>query len=177
MQYVMCEVWCVMCDVQDLIFCKIWTLWVKGRPKIPNLGNLKPLKWYSKIDPRWQSYVHYNLQGLLRKFFNLEDFKISSLAQKLSRKCQNMRSIIEIQIWLNSLVLSFEHTCYLDGHFTAIIRAVLGAFFNFTNNCSLVRLVQLIWTSFLMYAKTATTNISLPLSFPSAQFLKTAPAY
>ena len=65
MQYVMCDVWCMMCDVADLIFCKILTLWVKGRPKIPHLGNFRPFELYSKIDPRWQSYVHYNLQGLL----------------------------------------------------------------------------------------------------------------
>ena len=31
----MCDVWCVMCDVPDLIFCKILTIWVKGRPKHP----------------------------------------------------------------------------------------------------------------------------------------------
>ena len=41
------------------------TLWVKGRPTIPHLGNFRPFEWYSKIDPRWQSYVHYILQGLL----------------------------------------------------------------------------------------------------------------
>ena len=66
MQYVMCDVWCKMCDVPDLIFCKIWTLWVKGRPKTPHLSNFRPFYWYSKIDPRWQSYAHNILQGLLR---------------------------------------------------------------------------------------------------------------
>ena len=35
MQYVMCDVWCMMCDVPDLTFCNILTLWVKGRLKIP----------------------------------------------------------------------------------------------------------------------------------------------
>ena len=68
MKYVMCDVWCVMCDVPDLIFCKTLTLWVKGRPKTPNLSDFWPFKWYTKIDPRWQSYVHNILQGLLTIF-------------------------------------------------------------------------------------------------------------
>ena len=34
----MCDVWGVMRDVQDLIFCKIWTLWVKGRPKTKTIS-------------------------------------------------------------------------------------------------------------------------------------------
>ena len=38
MQYVISEVWWVMFDVQDLILCKILTLWVKKRPIIPHLG-------------------------------------------------------------------------------------------------------------------------------------------
>ena len=65
MQYVLCDVWCVMCDVQDLFFCKILTLWVKGRPKLPYLGNFRPFERYSKIYPRYQLYVQYILQGLL----------------------------------------------------------------------------------------------------------------
>ena len=59
----MCDVWCAR-----LIFCKILTLWVKGRPKIHHLGSFRPFEWYSKIDPRWQSYIHFILQGLLRTF-------------------------------------------------------------------------------------------------------------
>ena len=35
MLYVMQDVWCKMCDVPDLIFCKILTLWVKGGKKYP----------------------------------------------------------------------------------------------------------------------------------------------
>ena len=78
MQYVLCDVWCVMCDVPGLFFCKILTLWVKGRPKIPHLGSFRPFEWYSKTDRRWQSYVHFNLQGLLGQFFsdNPSDFQL-----------------------------------------------------------------------------------------------------
>ena len=44
----------MICDVLGLIFCKILTSWVKGRPKIDNLSNITPFEWYSNIDPRWQ---------------------------------------------------------------------------------------------------------------------------
>ena len=33
-----CDVWCVMFE----IFCKIFTLWVKERPKTPHLSNFRP---------------------------------------------------------------------------------------------------------------------------------------
>ena len=75
MRYVMCDVWCMMCDVWNLIFCKILTQWVKGRPKISHLGNFRPFKWYSKIDPRWQSYVRNILQVLLY-YFNILSFML-----------------------------------------------------------------------------------------------------
>ena len=52
MQYVLCDVWCVMCQAN-------------GRPKLPHLGSFRTFKWYSQIDHRWQSYVHFILQGLL----------------------------------------------------------------------------------------------------------------
>ena len=67
MKYVMRDVWCVMCDVTDLIFCKILTIWVKGSPKTPHPSDLWPFLRYSKINPRWHSYVHDILQGLLSK--------------------------------------------------------------------------------------------------------------
>ena len=51
MEYVMCDVWFMMCDVPDMIFCKILTLWVKGRPKIPPLGNFRPLSDIPKLIP------------------------------------------------------------------------------------------------------------------------------
>ena len=69
-----CNMWCVMCHVPDLIFCKILPLWVKGRPTIPHLGSFRPFEWYSKIDPRWQSYVHFILQGLIITFWSLWRF-------------------------------------------------------------------------------------------------------
>ena len=36
-----CNVWCVICDNTDLIFCKILSLWVKGRPKMLQNGSLR----------------------------------------------------------------------------------------------------------------------------------------
>ena len=61
----LCAVCCVMRDVWcTRIFCfKILTLWVKGWSKILHLGSFRPFEWYSKIDHRWQSYVHF--QGLI----------------------------------------------------------------------------------------------------------------
>ena len=66
--YAICAVWCVMCVVPGFFFCKILILWVKGRPKIPHLGSFRPFEGYSKIDHRWQSYVHFILQGLLKQW-------------------------------------------------------------------------------------------------------------
>ena len=65
-----CNMWCVLFDAwcvmfQSWFFCKILTLWVQGRPKIPHLGNFRPFECYSKIYPRRQLYVHYILQGIL----------------------------------------------------------------------------------------------------------------
>ena len=64
--HTICAVWCMMRDAwcTRLFFCKILTLWVKGGPKILHLGSFRPFDWYSKIDPRWQSYVHFILQVL-----------------------------------------------------------------------------------------------------------------
>ena len=41
------NMWCVMCDACYVMFhtnfcCKILTLWVNGRPKIPQPGNFRP---------------------------------------------------------------------------------------------------------------------------------------
>ena len=33
--YIICDVCYMICEVQDLIYCKILTPWVKGRPKYP----------------------------------------------------------------------------------------------------------------------------------------------
>ena len=75
-----CNMWCVKCDawcdVLDLTFCKVLTGWVKRRPKIPQLGNFKPFKWYSKTGTKWQFYVHYTLQGLRLGRFQLVDWCI-----------------------------------------------------------------------------------------------------
>ena len=48
MQYEICDVWCVICDVPDLIFFYILTLCVKGRPKIHHLGNFRSFKSFYK---------------------------------------------------------------------------------------------------------------------------------
>ena len=80
MLYVMCDAWYVM--FRTCFFCKILTLWVKGRPQIPNLSNFRPFKWYSKIDPRWQSFVHNILQGL-------QNGLVSSGAYLISKECKN----------------------------------------------------------------------------------------
>ena len=82
--YAICAVWCVMWRVR-LISCKILILWVMGRPKIPHLGSFRPFEWYSKIDPRWQSYVHFILQGLLTlKAKNLKSANFDILLKTLS---------------------------------------------------------------------------------------------
>ena len=47
----MCHVSCVMHDVLVLIFCKILTLLVKGRPTITNLGDIDLLSDIPKLIP------------------------------------------------------------------------------------------------------------------------------
>ena len=47
----LCDVWCMMCDGRTYFFCKILTLWVKGRPKIPHLGSFRPLSDIPKFTP------------------------------------------------------------------------------------------------------------------------------
>ena len=71
--YEICSVWCVMRDVWCArpFCCKILNLWVKRRTKIPHLGSFSISSLYSKIDPRWQSYVHFILEGLLTWFQRL----------------------------------------------------------------------------------------------------------
>ena len=36
-----CNMWCVMCDVPDFIFCKISAVGVKGRPTITHLSTFR----------------------------------------------------------------------------------------------------------------------------------------
>ena len=56
----MCDILCVMCDVPHLIFES------RGDQKYPHLGSFKLLEWYAKIECRWQLYLHYILQGLMK---------------------------------------------------------------------------------------------------------------
>ena len=100
-----CNMWCVKCDawcdVLDLTFCKVLTGWVKRRPKIPQLGNFKPFKWYSKTGTRWQLYVHYTLQGPRLGRFQLVDWCIC----RPTRRALKTRNHFGLIFFLNKKIL------------------------------------------------------------------------
>ena len=64
MQYLLCDVyaWCLMCQ---FFFVRSWLFESRRDQKYPNLGSFWPFESYFKVDPRWQSYVHLILQGLM----------------------------------------------------------------------------------------------------------------
>ena len=128
----MCDVRCVMCDVPDLIFCKILTLWVKGRPKIPHLGYFRPFEWYSKIDPRWQLYIHYILQGLVKKQACCAGCRRRPFPMQLEAFFGYWwRSKLNVKIWIifSFKVLTYNFFCFV---FSSFLLLLLLLFFTFS---------------------------------------------
>ena len=78
MQYVKFDVWCIMCDIPDLLFARYWCSESSGVQNTP-AGYFRAfiliyiifflLLFQSvhsfQLDPVWQSYVSYILAGLL----------------------------------------------------------------------------------------------------------------
>ena len=57
----------------------------QGETTKNHLGNFRPFEWYSQINPRWQSYVHYIFEGLLETFPNfLKDIFFCNYLQLIS---------------------------------------------------------------------------------------------
>ena len=108
MSCVMCDAWCVMC--QAYFFCKILTLWVKGRPKMPHLGSFRPFEWYSKFDPVWP----FILQGLI--ILTHADFLVS-LHSLFHHDQLNLGAHIEFKNQKSSWMES-------EGYFNCILTAI-----------------------------------------------------